>query len=170
MSIPILTTGRLILRPPVAEDAQAIAGILNIWEVTRWLTVVPFPYGRVDAEEYLDRRLKSSNEPYWVIEISGETMGAISLSPDLGFFLAPSAHGNGYMTQAACAVLDWRFSLSDEDVVSGYLVGNDASSRVQQKLGFQRTHEEVVRQVSTGKSVTVIKTALAKPEWKGRDV
>jgi len=43
MSTPILTTGRLILRPPVAEDAQAIAEILNLWEVTQWLTTVPFP-------------------------------------------------------------------------------------------------------------------------------
>ena len=39
MSTPILTTGRLILRPPVAEDAQAIADILNDWEVTQLFTL-----------------------------------------------------------------------------------------------------------------------------------
>jgi RimJ/RimL family protein N-acetyltransferase len=170
MSTPILTTGRLILRPPVAEDAQAIADILNIWAVTRWLTTVPFPYCLADAEAFLGSLSGTPQQRYWVIEIADKAQGAISLMPDLGFFLAPQALGKGVMTEAARAVLDWHFSSSDENVVSGYHVGNDASARVQQKLGFQPTHEAVARQVSTGKSVTVIKTALTRPEWETRDV
>jgi len=120
MSAPILTTGRLILRPPVAEDAQAIADILNFLEVTQWLTTVPFPYTLADVEEFLARLEASPDRLYWLVEIEGRAMGAISLRPDLGFFLAPDAHGKGVMTAAARAVLDWHFSAGGETVVSGY--------------------------------------------------
>jgi ribosomal-protein-alanine N-acetyltransferase len=170
MSTPILTTGRLILRPPVAEDARAIANILNDWEVTQWLTMVPFPYARADAVEFLDRLFANSDLSYWLIEIEGEVVGAISLRPDLGFFLAPKAQGNGHMTEAARAVLTWHFSQSDETAVSGYHVGNTASARVQEKLGFRTTHKATHRKASTGEDITVIKTALSKADWEARHV
>ena len=130
MSTPILTTGRLILRPPVAGDAQAIADILNDWEVTQWLTKVPFPYTLADAEEFLARLFASEGRNYWLIEDEGKVVGAISLRPDLGFFLAPETHGKGFMTESARAVLDWHFAKSGEDALSGYHVGNYASARV----------------------------------------
>ncbi len=95
MSTPILTTGRLILRPPVAGDARAIADILNDWEVTKRLTMVPFPYMLADAEEFLARLFKTEDRNYRLIEEEGEVVGAISLRPDLGFFLAPEANGKG---------------------------------------------------------------------------
>ena len=170
MSTPILTTGRLILRPPVVEDAQAIANILNDWEVTQWLTVVPFPYARADADEFFARLFADDASNYWLIEIVGEVAGAISLRPDLGFFLAPKVHGKGYMTEAARAILTWHFSKSDDEVVSGYHRGNAASVRVQEKLGFRPTHEVVARKTSTGEEVTVIKTALSQADWEAHDV
>ena len=170
MSTPILTTGRLILRPPVAGDAQAIADILNDWEVTQWLTKVPFPYTLADAEEFLGNLFADNDRNYWLVEIEGTVVGAISLRPDLGFFLAPEAHGKGCMTEAARAVLSWHFSKSDERAVSGYHVGNIASARVQEKLGFRPTHEVIDRKVSTGEDVTVIKTALSKADWEASDV
>lgn len=165
MGTPILTTGRLILRRPVAEDAQAIADILNDWEVTQWLTKVPFPYARADAEEFLAGLSASEGRNYWLIEAEGKVVGAISWRPDLGFFLAPEAHGKGFMTEAARAVLDWHFATSREDVISGYLVGNAASARVQEKLGFHKTHEVMHKVVSTGKEVVVVRTALTRERW-----
>ena len=170
MSTPILTTGRLILRPPVAEDAQAIADILNDWEVTQWLTMVPFPYTLADAEEFLARLFATEERNYWLIEEEGKVVGAISLRPDLGFFLAPEAHGKGYITEAARAVLGWHFAKSGEDALSGYHVGNAASARVQEKLGFRPTHEVIDRKVSTGEDVSVVKTALTRADWEASDV
>ena len=170
MSTPILTTGRLILRPPVAGDARAIADILNDWEVTQWLTMVPFPYTLADAEEFLARLFATEDRNYWLIEAKGEVVGAISLRPDLGFFLAPEAHGKGYMTEAARAVLGWHFAKSGEDALSGYHMGNAASARVQEKLGFRPTHEAIDRKISTGENVTVIMTALSWADWEASDV
>lgn len=165
MSTPILTTGRLILRPPVAEDAQAIADILNDWEVTKWLTMVPFPYALADAQEFLTHLFAGECRNYWLIEAEGKVIGAISLRPDLGFFLTPEAHGRGYMTEAARAVLGWHFAKSGEDALSGYHVGNAASARVQEKLGFHKTLEVMHNVVSTGKEVVVVRTALTRERW-----
>ena len=170
MSTPILTTGRLILRPPVAEYAQAIADILNDWEVTQWLTMVPFPYALADAQEFLAHLFAGESRNYWLIEAEGKVIGAISLRPDLGFFLTPEAHGRGYMTDGARAVLGWHFGNSDEDAFSGYHVGNAASARVQEKLGFRPTHEVIDRKVSTGENVTVNKTALTRADWEATHV
>ena len=153
MSTPILTTGRLILRPPVAEDAQAIADILNDWEVTQWLTMVPFPYTLADAEEFLARLFATEERNYWLIEEEGKVVGAISLRPDLGFFLAPEAHGKGYITEAARAVLGWHFAKSGEDALSGYHIGNAASARVLVNCGYEYLGDAEAYSVARGVNV-----------------
>ena len=47
--VAALTTKRLQLRPPVAADATAITAILNDFEISKWVSVVPVPYTRADA-------------------------------------------------------------------------------------------------------------------------
>ena len=59
--VAALTTKRLQLRSPVASDATAITAILNDFEISKWLSVVPFPYTRADALEFIaDVREKGS--------------------------------------------------------------------------------------------------------------
>src|SRR5579863_7116402 len=48
-----LATERLILRPLAPEDAEAMHRLVNDWEVTRNLSVVPFPYPRELADEWI---------------------------------------------------------------------------------------------------------------------
>src|SRR5580704_11984891 len=48
-----LTTDRLTLRPLVPADAEALHRLVNDFEVTRNLTVVPFPYPRALADEWI---------------------------------------------------------------------------------------------------------------------
>ena len=45
-----LRTERLVLRPLVGEDADAIHRLVNDWEVVRMLTRLPFPYPRPFAD------------------------------------------------------------------------------------------------------------------------
>src|SRR5271156_4130599 len=49
----LLTTDRLTLRPLVPADAEALHRLVNDFEVTRNLTVVPFPYPRALADEWI---------------------------------------------------------------------------------------------------------------------
>ena len=52
----IIETERLTLRPPVMADAPALAVLANDARITRWLTQLPFPYTRDDAEAFIARQ------------------------------------------------------------------------------------------------------------------
>src|SRR5215471_1502478 len=54
-----LTTERLILRPLIPEDAEALHRLVNDFEVTRNLAVVPFPYPRELADEWIQSTRRS---------------------------------------------------------------------------------------------------------------
>ena len=49
-----LVTERLILRPLIPEDAAALHKLVNDFEVARNLSVVPFPYPRELADEWIE--------------------------------------------------------------------------------------------------------------------
>ena len=51
----LLETPRLLLRPQGPQDIEAIVAGLGDFEVTRFLTIVPFPYSRFHAEEWVAR-------------------------------------------------------------------------------------------------------------------
>jgi len=61
-----LATERLILRPLVPEDAEALHNLVNDWEVTRNLSVVPFPYPRELADDWIEstRRALADGSAY----------------------------------------------------------------------------------------------------------
>ena len=46
---PALETARLVLRPLTKADIPALVVELNDFEVSKWLTVVPYPYRAADA-------------------------------------------------------------------------------------------------------------------------
>jgi [ribosomal protein S5]-alanine N-acetyltransferase len=68
--------------------------------------------------------------------------GIVSLAPDdraLGYWFAPRAHGRGYATEAARAVLAAKLAEDPASVKSGYFEGNSRSANVLRKLGFVET-------------------------------
>lgn len=134
-----LRTERLLLRPLRDDDADAIVAALGDFEVTRYLTVVPFPYAQADARAWIGLQQPAvPGEAHFAIELPGQGMvGAIGIAKELGYWLDRRYHGRGIMTEAGAGVLDWHFSMLPDDVVhSGAHVGNAASLGVQHKLGF----------------------------------
>ncbi|WP_344424614.1 GNAT family N-acetyltransferase [Amycolatopsis minnesotensis] len=58
---------------------------------------------------------------------------------NLYYRVKPSAWGNGYATEAATAAVDWaERSMPDTPVVISVAIGNHASIRVAERLGFTR--------------------------------
>jgi RimJ/RimL family protein N-acetyltransferase len=161
-----LATDRLRLRPQRTDDIPAIVAGLNDWEVARWLTVVPYPYTRADAEDWLGRQEPPvPGQAHFVIELAGSgPIGVASLDDGLGYWLARAQHGNGYMTEACTALLEWHFTARPDDTVpSGYHVGNAASAAVQRKLGFVETGARDMRFVrSQQREVEHIGTRLTR--------
>jgi RimJ/RimL family protein N-acetyltransferase len=164
-----IRTPRLLLRPQVGADIPAILSGLNDWNVVRWLTFVPYPYTRGDAEEWMARQVPVvPGKAHFAIDLPGGGMiGGITLGNDLGYWLARSQHGRGYMTEACAAVLEWHFAALPDDIVpSGYHAGNAASASVQRKLGFVETGRREMRFVrSQQREVEHIDTNLTKAQF-----
>lgn len=142
-----LLTERLHLRPLGAADAEAVVAICGDWEVARRLSRVPHPYRHADFRFFLEQVVVL--EPTWAIVArkTNDFVGVIGLAPhrdgrsaELGYYLARTQWGLGFVTEAGRAVVQ----LGIEDIgygrlTSGYHVDNPASGRVLAKLGFRST-------------------------------
>lgn len=166
--VPTLQTARLTLRTFRWNDAPVVVEALNVWNVTQWLTRVPFPYAQEDFDWFIREMCSDPDDTIWAMDIDGQMIGTISLGGELGYWLHPHHHGHGYMSEAAQAVCAWHFDQSDETIRSGYHVGNKASANVLRKLGF--VDDVLDRNVETahGDTVDTQKVTLSKDQWQAR--
>ena len=86
-----LATDRLILRPLVPEDADALHRLVNDWEVARNLAVVPFPYPRELADDWIQSTRRSlADGSAYQLAITGREgeheilVGVVGLRVDAG--------------------------------------------------------------------------------------
>lgn len=130
------------MRPVAATDADALVAEINHLSISKWLAVVPFPYGYADFQFFLTEIAKPG-EVYVVADDRG-LAGVISLQDHiLGYWLALRAQGLGYATEAARCLLGAYFSESSRPIQSGYFEGNRRSSNVLAKLGFVETVRDI---------------------------
>lgn len=164
MTAPTLITPRLMMRALATRDAPAIAAALSNYEVIRWLTSPPWPYRLSDAEWFVTSGMPN----IWAITAEDALIGVVGLGGkgDLGYWLAADHHGQGYMTEAARAVLGWHFKHSDESVTSGHLVKNLTSRNTLLKLGFEDTHTIRTFSEPLGRDVPVQRMVLTDARWQ----
>jgi RimJ/RimL family protein N-acetyltransferase len=153
MTIQIVTP-RLTLRPLVIEDTATLLPLFNDWAVIEWLSAPPWPYTEADMRGYFGALLASieaDREVSLVIESNGTPIGGISQrlrpashlqsgdGPNVGYWLGGQHWGRGYMTEAACGLIQHLFTTTQANAIySGAFEGNKPSLRVQEKLGFVR--------------------------------
>ncbi len=167
--VPTLQTERLMLRTFRHDDAPVVLNALNNWDVTQWLTRVPFPYDETDFAWFLAEMCNDPDDCIWAIDSADGMIGCVSLGDELGYWLHPARHGHGLMTEATRCVCDWHFAQSDAALVSGYHVGNGPSSAVLTKLGFVATHVDRAVRTSRGNTVDIQRVRLSKAKWRGND-
>jgi 8-oxo-dGTP diphosphatase len=151
-----LATERLILRPLVAEDAEALHRLVNDWEVTRNLAVVPFPYPRELADEWIQSTRHSLAEGSgYQLAITGREgeheimVGVVGLRVDaaqrcgrLGYWVGRRFWGHGVATEAAGRLARWALANLDLDrLEAGVITDNAASAAVLRRIGFRQTGE-----------------------------
>ncbi len=158
----ILNTDRLAMRWFSMDDAPRVAEICNNANLYRTLLLLPFPYLISDAETWLksqyEGRLcgKMYDFAATIKNDAGDPgllIGCVGIKPDyvhnnasIGFWFDEAHWGNGYCTEAAHAVLRFAFkTLGLHRVFAGHFAGNEASARVQKKIGMsfegvQREH------------------------------
>ena len=161
-----LRTARLILRPPVVADREAVVAGLNDLEVTQWLSVVPHPYTLADADWFIDHVARGGG-PAWFIHDATGLVGGVSLGKELGYWLARHAWGKGYMTEAAQAALAHYFADAVQtEITSGHFVNNSRSGNVLRKLGFENTFVEVTGCKALGLDVDSQRMVLTCDRWQ----
>jgi RimJ/RimL family protein N-acetyltransferase len=177
MMLPIIETERLILRAPRAGDAEFIARYLNDFEVSGNLARVPFPYLLSDARAWLRTRHSDvdADDANFTIEIKNEGYaGHIGFHPGpdgpvIGYWLGRPFWGQGVMTEAAIACLDWFFATTGAPVVySGVFHFNHASLAIQEKLGFTQSGRSSLLCLARDAEVEHIDTQLTLGVWKAR--
>ena len=144
-----IETLRLRLRKPVMEDASLIfERYAKDPDVTRYLTWRP--HESVErTESFLKRCLSvwedGSGFPYVIaLKEDGQLIGTIEIRIDryraeIGFALAKRNWGNGYMTEAAQAIVDWALRQDGIFRVWAFCdLENRASACVLEKVGMQR--------------------------------
>lgn len=134
-----------------ADKADALAWLADP-EIARWTLRIPHPYAGLDFDRFyaLAREAEEAAGRTLVFAVRGadeRLIGCIGLegfSPgahkaELGYWLARPFWGRGLMTEALKPVLRYCFAtLRLAKLTAHVFVGNDASARVLEKLGFER--------------------------------
>ncbi|WP_424943015.1 GNAT family N-acetyltransferase [Aliiroseovarius crassostreae] len=166
----LITTPRFTLRPLGVQDRDQVVAGLNDYEVTKWLTVVPFPYGPADFDAFLGfLEGKPAHEALAICE-GDRVLGVTGIGDSLGYWLSRTHHGRGVMSEAAGALVDWYFRNTEANALSsGYFEGNAASAKVLRKIGFLPTGAtETAHCVSQKTDLDLVKVALSRATWEAR--
>jgi RimJ/RimL family protein N-acetyltransferase len=146
---PPLSDGRIRLRLPVVNDEPSVFESCQDQEIQHWVPI-PVPYRWEHARDWI-----AGAESGWsdgrrgdlaIADVSSDRfLGAIGLRPieehraSIGYWVAPAERGRGVATDAVRLLGRWamvRLSLRRLELF--HFVGNDASGRVAEKVGFQR--------------------------------
>ncbi|MEU6441908.1 GNAT family protein [Streptomyces sp. NPDC047046] len=144
-----LSTERLVLRPFEADDAAALADMMNDEPVAAW-TTYPQPFTRAHARDWIahrapGERLGGEGLVLAVTEfLTQRLVGAIRLSrtdwdlraTELSCVTASWARGEGYAAEAALALAQWLFTHRRfARVELRTAADNTAAQQVAQRIG-----------------------------------
>lgn len=142
----VITTPRLLLRPPKGSDLN------DFYEYARNPNVGPNagwkPHANLrETLDILTDFIRMGNVWAIVDKLTGKMIGTIGLLPDqkrdnlnvkmLGYALSQSFWGRGMATEAARAVIEYGFLTENLSMISAYhYTGNNRSKSVLAKCGF----------------------------------
>ncbi len=140
----ILTTPRLLLRPPQMTDAEALVRIKSL------------PMSLAEAQKSVAAMVDELHKPFtfhWVIMLDDAVIGRIKgwdVNPyngylQLGYDMGPAYRSQGYMSEAVGAVVRYLLVQAKANrVFCSVRTSNPASRRVCEKCGMQL--EGIMRQ------------------------
>lgn len=168
-SVPALETGRLTLRGHQLSDFDECAEMWRDAEVTRYIGGRPFTEEEVWARllRYIGH-WSALGFGYWVVreKATGLWVGEVGFAdykreitpsldgwPEIGWVLSPSAHGQGYATEAVRAALAWGDAhFESRRTVCLIDPDNRPSIRVAEKAGYR----EMVRTAYKGQPTIIL--------------
>ncbi len=178
-----LETKRLTLRDWTKRDISDLIEGLNNYNVSKWLALVPHPYTKKDAQEWINycrQNAKSKNRGYYfAIELKSEkkVIGGIDINKinkfhgigGGGFWVNAKYHRQGYGAEALAAKIDFAFNkLKLRRLESGFFKGNKPSLNLQKKFGYkvEGLRRKGFKCKADGKLKDEYITALLRNDWK----
>jgi [ribosomal protein S5]-alanine N-acetyltransferase len=146
MTVPTLRTNRLVLRQLVVNDAAELFKTLSDIDVMRYWSSGPH-HNLDETKSYIAWNADTdADHKCWAITTGDElAMGWVILLPhkkdsfELGYILGREHWREGYLTEAAGAVLDYAFvELTARRVIADTDPDNNASIGLLEKLGFKK--------------------------------
>lgn len=151
---PELETARLLLRPMEATDFDDLLRIFTDPKVMAAFDAAPFDHEQM--AQWLQRNLEHQAKYDYglfsvILRTNGVLIGDCGLevmevdggqAAELGYDFRSGYWNRGLATEAATAVRDYAFNtLGLPALISLIRIGNDASARVAEKIGMERTAE-----------------------------
>jgi ribosomal-protein-alanine N-acetyltransferase len=179
----LIRTSRLLLTPPRVTDIRRIALLADDPDVANMTLNIPHPYTEMDAVFWLNMaREGRANENHFIFAIrdpeTEEFMGGVGISVNklhqrgtLGYWLGKSYWGQGVMTEAVGAIIDFGFrELILYRIDATFLVTNAASGRVMEKNGM--TREALLEDyfIRKGSISSVYQNRILRREWEAKPI
>lgn len=178
---PILDTARLYLRKMNKTDSADMYEYSCREDVTRYLLWSPHPSEAYTAKylAYLQSRYRAGDFYDWAVVVreTDKMIGTCgftrlnidSNSAEIGYVLNPEYWGYGFAPEAVRAVMRFGFNeLRLNRIEAKYMVGNERSVRVMEKVGM--TREGINREAIhvKGRYVSVGVCSILRSEYYGR--
>ena len=173
----VIKTERLLLRPFQLGDIDDVYAYAQDPEWSRYLRLLPRPYGREDAERFVASQLlrDRATHPSWAITRADAVIGGVNLrfdfehrSVEMGYSVARRHWGNGVCTEAARAVIDAAFSVHTDlnRACARADSANVASQRVMEKVGMSKEGVLRLSRVERGEAFDEAWFSILRSEWK----
>jgi [ribosomal protein S5]-alanine N-acetyltransferase len=150
----MLETPRLVLRPLSLADAPALQAAASDRKIADTMISIPHPYPEGEAERYIQSAESETSRVFGIERKSEKGLSGVieirAIEPEhaqaeLSFWLAPKFWGEGYMSEALQAILQFGFETLELNRIYAYhMVRNPASGKLLQDNGF--VQEGVLRQ------------------------
>lgn len=163
---------RVNLRTVEEEDIEFIRDTFNLTEVRRNISHSE-PANIEQEQEFFDQVICGDEEVNLAISVDEEMIGMITLSPQkeqsvkqIGLWIHPDYHGNGYGTEASELAVDYAFTeLRVHKVVARALETNRGSQRIWEKLGFEKEGELRQQAYHEGSYEDLYMYGILEHEW-----
>lgn len=144
-----IETGRLLLRLFNKADAEKVTVICNNYNIYKCTLSLPYPYTTHYALSWIEK----NNENFYGEEAynfaitdkqSGELYGFVGVSHskthkngEMGYWIGEEYWGNGYATEAVCALIEFAFEEKNfHRVFARRFSSNTSSGKVMTKAGM----------------------------------
>jgi RimJ/RimL family protein N-acetyltransferase len=175
-----VATDRLLLRPFVAADLDAVVDLQSRLDVVRQL--YDEPLDRAGAQGYLDRRIarvrlaeegdglnlavERRDDGTFVGHVNLHYVSAVHRVGEVGYVVHPDHRGLGYATEALRPLLAIGFDhLGLHRMIGRLDARNTASARVLEKLGMRREAHHVENEWVKGEWTDELVYAVLDREW-----